>query len=210
MNIARLSGKAAGRQVIAYNLHGNCYLNLTNRCTLRCRFCPKFNRQWDVQSYNLRLHTEPDIKKVLSVIKDIKKYNEVVFCGLGEPSLRLDDVLNIATQIKRVGGRTRLNTDGLINWVLNQDITPRFKGLIDSLSISLNAQNESVYMQHCRPPAPGAYRGLRDFIDKARAYVPHITLTAIAGLDGVDINACRNIADKYSVQFRQRQLDKVG
>ncbi|HEX19891.1 MAG TPA: radical SAM protein, partial [Acidiferrobacteraceae bacterium] len=75
--------------VIAYQLHGNCYVNLTNHCTLRCQFCPKFNKQWQVQGYPLRLQQEPDITKVLRTIGAPGQYKEVVFCGFGEPTLRL-------------------------------------------------------------------------------------------------------------------------
>ncbi len=210
METIRHTKRSSENQTVAYDLHGNCYLNITNRCTLRCRFCPKFNKQWDVQSYSLRLTQEPDINEVLNAVGDPSQYQQIVFCGLGESTLRLVDVLGIAGEIKNQGGRVRINTDGLINWVKQEDVTPLFSGVIDALSISLNAQNETVYSSHCRPPGHGAYPALLDFIYRVRAQVENITVTAIDGLEGVDIDACKEIADVLGVVFRSRKLDKVG
>lgn len=197
-------------EIIAYELHGNCYLNITWRCTLRCRFCPKFHNVWTVQGYDLRLHREPDVAEILAAVGDPRRYRQIVFCGLGESTLRLDDMLEVARQLKALGASVRVNTDGLANLVHGGDVTPRLAGLIDSLSISLNAQNEAVYDRHCRPLQPGAWQALQDFTRAARAHVPDITLTAVDGLDGVDIDACEQIATGLGVKFRRRVLDEVG
>ena len=196
--------------VIAYRLHGNCYVNLTNRCTLRCRFCPKFNKQWQVQDYPLRLQQEPDVAKILKAIGSPEQYKEVVFCGLGEPTLRLNALLSVAKTLKNQGARIRVNTDGLANLRAGYDVTPRLLGMVDALSISLNAQGPLLYNRHCRPVESNAYSSMLDFIFCAEKFVPKITLTAIEGLDGVDISACRKIAYKLGVGFRPRFLDRVG
>jgi len=104
----------------------------------------------------------------------------------------------------------RLNTDGLANLIHGRDVTPDFEDSIDAISISLNAQNEDVYNRHCRPPMPGAFEALQDFAARAREFVPSVTLTAIDGLPGVDISACRAIAERLGVGFRRRELGKVG
>ena len=90
------------------------------------------------------------------------------------------------------------------------DITPRLAGKIDAISISVNAQNEEVYNRHCRPPQFGTYPAIFDFIESAIHHIDDITLTAIDGLEGVDINAIADIAKHYDVKFRRRELDKVG
>lgn len=195
--------------VLAYELHGNCYLNITNLCTLRCSFCPKFNKQWDVQGYNLKLSAQPTSASILQAIGDPGRFQEVVFCGLGEPTMRLDTLLEVAESIHG-DTRVRLNTDGLANLVQGMDITPLLVGKVDALSISLNAQSEAVYDRHCRPPQSGSYPALLDFIGSAKKYIEDITLTAIEGLEGVDIDACRDIANAYGVNFRRRTLDQVG
>jgi len=198
------------RAAIAYTLHGNCYVNLTNHCSLRCGFCPKFNKQWEVQGYSLRLAAEPSAEEVIAAIGDPARYVEVVFCGLGEPTLRLSCLSTVARKLHAQGVRVRLNTDGLANWLYGRDVSAELAEYIDAISISLNAQNAEVYNRHCRPPVSQAYQQLHDFIRCARRYIPDITLTAIDGLAGVDIPACAEIAQHYGVKFRRRELDKVG
>lgn len=197
--------------VIAYPARGNCYLNITSRCTLRCRFCPKFNHLWVVDGVNLRLRQEPSVEEVLAAINDPRAYNEIVFCGLGEPTLRLYEMVEIAAELHQRGARrVRLNTDGLANLVYNRDVTPDLEGPVDALSISLNAQNEAIYNRHCRPTLPGSYDAVLEFADRARDFVPDVTLTAIDGLEGVDIAACERIALDLGVKFRRRVLGTVG
>lgn len=204
------SGAIVGRETIAYRLHGNCYLNITQRCTLRCRFCPKFNGTWRVRDFDLRLHREPSTEQLIAAVGDPRAYREVVFCGLGEPTLRLPTVLAVAGSLRAAGARIRLNTDGLASLVHGSDMTPELAGRIDALSVSLNAQNPEVYNRHCRPKIPGAYAAMLDFVRRARRFVPDITVTAIDGLPGVDIEACAKIAGGLGVNFRRRVLDDVG
>ena len=147
---------------------------------------------------------------ILAAVGDPAAYREVVFCGLGEPTLRLPELLQVAQALKQAGARIRLNTDGLANWVHNRNVVPELAGRVDALSISLNAQNEAVYNRHCRPPAAGAYPELLEFILLARESIADITITAIDGLEGVDIPACEALAERFNVKFRRRVLDEVG
>ena len=198
--------------VIAYTLHGNRYLNITTACTLRCAFCPKFNKVWDVQGHNLKLSNKagPSVDEIMAEVGDPLAFNEIVFCGLGESTLRWDVMLEVARRLKARGATIRLNTDGLANLVYEKDVTPEMFGLIDALSISLNAHNEEVYNRHCRPKKEGAFDSMLQFTRKAKQFVPQVSLTAINGLEGVDIAACQAIADDIGVEFRQRELDIVG
>ena len=196
---------------IAYALRGNCYLNVTSRCTLRCSFCPKFNHTWVIGGADLRLHQEPSLDQVLAAVGEPRIYQEIVFCGLGEPTLRLYDVLDIAAALHQRGAhRVRVDTDGLANLVYGRDVTPDLEGLIDALSISLNAQNEEIYERHCRPTLPHSYAAMLEFADRARDFVPDITLTAIDGLEGVSMAACEDVARRLGVKFRRRVLNDVG
>jgi len=197
-------------QTIAYTLRDSRYLNITNRCTLRCEFCPKFNGMWTVQNYPLRLDHEPSIDDIIAATGNPEDYREIVFCGLGEPTLRLYTLLDAATRLRQRTKRIRLNTDGLANLVYGRDVTPDMEGLIDALSVSLNAQDAETYNRHCRPKLPGAYDAMLDFVKCAREFVPEITLTAIDGLPGVDMAACEKIAQGLRVGFRRRVLDVVG
>lgn len=196
--------------VIGYSLNGRRYLNVTNRCTLRCSFCPKFNGTWDVKNHDLKLKQDPTATELLEAVGDPSQYDEVVFCGFGEPTLRLYTILEVAKDLTAKGVRTRLNTDGLANFVHQRDITPDLEGNICALSVSLNAHNAAIYNRHCRPVDETCYGEVLDFIARAREYVPFIALTAIDGLSGVDIGACKKIAHELEVEFRSRKLGIVG
>ena len=202
--------KSAPEQTIGYTLRDSRYLNITNRCTLRCAFCPKFNDVWTVQDYQMRLRHEPTLKEIVLAAGNPADYREIVFCGLGEPTLRLYTLLDATLHLRQRARRIRLNTDGLANLVYGRDVTPDMEGLIDALSVSLNAQDEDTYNRHCRPKLPGAYEAMLEFVKCAREFVPEITLTAIDGLPGVDIAACEKTAQRLGVRFRRRVLDVVG
>jgi len=195
---------------IAYQAHGNLYLNITNRCNLKCNFCPKYNRQWIIDEQSLILHKEPTVDEIISAIGDPSGYEELVFCGLGEPSLRVDTVLEVAHYLKSKNCFVRLNTNGLANREYKKNIAPELAQCIDAMSISLNAQDEIAYDYHCRPKELGAYYEMRDFITCAIDSIKEVTLTAIDGLQGIDISACENIAKGYGIKFKRRVYNIVG
>jgi len=205
-----LVSEAIKNPAIAYTLHGNRYLNITSRCTLRCAFCPKFNGSWEVQQYELRLYDEPSVADIVTAAGDPSCYSEIVFCGLGEPTRRLDVLLEVAGLLRKEGARIRVNTDGLANLVHDRDVTPEFAGLVDAVSVSMNAHDELTYNRHCRPRHPQAFSAMLEFSRRVREHVPEVVMTAIDGLPGVDITACQGIADETGVTFRRRVLDVVG
>ncbi len=195
---------------IAYTLRGNRYLNITSRCTLRCAFCPKFNGSWEVRQYELRLREEPSVEEIIAAAGDPSQYREVVFCGLGEPTRRLEVMLEIAERLRGAGARIRVNTDGLASLVHGRDVTPEFAGRVDAVSISMNAQDEPTYDRHCRPRHPDSFSAMLEFSERIQRCVPEVVMTAIDGLPGVDIAACRRLAEGIGATFRRRVLDVVG
>jgi TatD family-associated radical SAM protein len=198
-------------QQIAYPIGNRLYLNITDRCTLVCRFCPKNTDQGPrVHDYDLSLDHRPEVEEIIAALDDPAQWEEVVFCGFGEPTLRLKVLKQVAAWIKERGGRVRVNTDGLGNLVNKRNILPELQGLVDSLSVSLNAQNPEVYDRHCQPQLKGSWQAVLDFLRQAPQYIPRVTATAIDGLEGVDIEACAALARELGVDFRRRELDKVG
>lgn len=195
---------------LVYQIGDNLYINLTDRCTLRCDFCPKHNGCTDVKGYQLFLSKRPEVDQIVKLIGDPQNYKEIVFCGYGEPTLRLKPLLEIAHYVKSAGGRTRLNTDGLGCRVNRRDIIPELATCIDTLSVSLNAQNAEIYERHCHPALPGAWLSVLDFIESASRSIGAVYVSAIDGLDGVDIDACRALAEARGGIFRPRILDEVG
>ncbi|MBY4675318.1 TatD family nuclease-associated radical SAM protein [Marinobacterium sp. CAU 1594] len=195
---------------LVYQIDNRLYVNLTDRCTLACQFCPKHNGCTEVKGHELYLNQRPEVAQILALIGDPTRFDEIVFCGYGEPTLRLQALLQIAQAIKAAGGRTRINTDGLGSLVHKRDIVPELAGCIDALSISLNAQDEATYVRHCQPSLPGSHTAVLAFIARAAELIPEVHVSAIDGLDGVDIDACRRLTEQRGASFRRRVLDAVG
>jgi len=192
-------------QIIAYPLENNLYLSITDRCTLVCEFCPKTKGSLKIGDFDLSMDHRPSAEEIIASIHHPENYNEVVFCGYGESTLRLKVLKDVAKWLKQRNIKIRLNTDGLGNLVNKRNILPELKGLIDTVSVSMNAQNEEVYIQHCQPQLEGSYQAMLDFLKDAPNYIPRVIASAINGLDGVDIDACRSIAENLGVEFRQRE-----
>jgi TatD family-associated radical SAM protein len=197
-------------QQVSYQIDNNLYLSITDRCTLECAFCPKTHGDMTVKGYDLSFNHRPTAEEIIASIDDPARYDEVVFCGYGEPTMRFNVLLEVARNVKARGGRVRLNTDGLSNLVHKHDTLPELAECVDALSVSLNAQNSEVYDRHCRPNLPGSYEAVLEFLREAPKHIQDVTATAIDGLEGVDIPACEAIAKELGVKFRRRVLNEVG
>ena len=197
-------------QTISYTIGDRLYLNITDRCTLQCAFCPKHNGSNRVHDYDLTLTHRPSLEEIIASIDDPANYREVVFCGYGEPTLRLKVLLATARYVKAGGGRVRVNTDGLANLFHKRNVLPEMAPWVDALSVSMNAQHPDPYARHCLPALPGSFEAMLDFLAEAPRHLGDVTATAIDGLEGVDIDACRALAEARGVKFRRRELDVVG
>lgn len=204
-------GEAEGPR-LAYPIRRSLYLNVTSRCTNRCAFCAK-NRSRQVKGHDLTLEREPAVEEVLAAVEaagGAAAWDEVVFCGLGEPLLRLDAVLALARELRRRGARRiRVNTDGLASLVHGRDAAGELAGLVDAVSVSLNAPDAATYGRLCRPGVDGAYPAVLAFLRRARECLPEVTATAVA-VPGLDVEACRRVARGLGVAFRVREYDEVG
>ncbi|MDH4027378.1 MAG: TatD family nuclease-associated radical SAM protein [Nitrospirota bacterium] len=181
---------------------------MTNRCTNRCGFCVKFRTSF-VKGHNLRLEEEPTAQQLIRAIQDPKEYKEVVFCGIGEPLLRLDIVKEVSAWVRDNGGKVRINTNGHGNLIHGRNILPELKGLVDSFSISLDAENEEKYMKVCRPEIDNAFEGVISFIKEAKNITPDVRVTVVS-VPQIDIEKCRAIAQGLGVEFIVRKFDVVG
>ncbi len=195
---------------IAYQIRDSLYLNITNRCTNSCIFCAKFG-DFVVKGHELKLDREPSADEVKQAIGDPTRYAEVVFCGYGEPLLRLDLVKETAQWLKSQGVKVRVNTDGQANLVYGRNILPELEGLVDAVSVSLNAPDARTYRHLCPSgfDAEHAYQAVKDFIAQAGQYIPEVTATAVT-YPGVDIAACEKVAGELGVEFRAREYHEVG
>ncbi len=193
---------------IAYKIRDNLYLNITNRCTNRCSFCVRFHKDF-VKGHKLRLSDEPTEEDMKAAIGDPSIYREIVFCGYGEPLLRLDTVKNLSRWIKEKGGFVRINTNGHGNLIHGRNILPELRGLVDSVSVSLDAHDEEAYDRICAPSFRNAFREVVAFIREARNYIPAVQATVVE-MEGVDVKKCREIAASLGIPLRVRKLDVVG
>jgi len=194
------------KETILYEAHGNLYLNITNRCTAECVFCIK--RYSDgVYGYNLRLTAEPvlsDIIKELSEV-DLQKYSEVVFTGLGEPLVRLDEVLEITGWLAARGMPVRLDTIGHARLLyperkVAQELADAGMKIV---SVSLNAHDEETYNRLCAPKSRNAYSRMLEFARDVSKTGMELRFTVV-NLPAVDIDRCREIAKEYSAGFKVR------
>ncbi len=193
---------------IAYKIRDSLYLNITNRCTNRCGFCVKFHTSY-VKGHNLRLEKEPSTEEVTNSIGDPKKYKEIVFCGIGEPLLRFNLVKEVSAWVKQRGGRVRINTNGQGNLIHNRNILPELKTIVDSLSISLDAEDEQKYQDICRPAYKNAFESVIEFIKEAKKYIPEVKITVV-DIPEIDIDKCRAIAEELGVKLLIRRFNIVG
>ena len=146
---------------------------------------------------------EPDPEVYISEIGNPAEYDEIVFCGYGEPTIRWDVVKKIAGYVKSNGGKTRMNTDGHGNYINKRDITPELSGLIDTISISLNSTDPDQYAKLMRVDR-SMHAEMLSFAKKAKEY-SHVVLT-IVGLSSVDTEKAKQfVTDEIGVDFRERE-----
>lgn len=202
-------GEVPEQGMIAYPIRNSLYLNITNRCTAACTFCVRYHTDF-VKGHNLRLGKEPTAEELLTEIGDPKRYAEIVFCGYGEPLLRLDVVKAVATEVKKRGGKVRIDTNGHANLIHKRNVVPELAGLVDAVSVSLNAQNAELYSKITQPSfGIETYESVKDFIREAKKCIPDVTVT-IVSLPEVDIDACRGIAEGLGAKLRVREYNVVG
>ncbi|MDP2913054.1 MAG: YchF/TatD family DNA exonuclease [Candidatus Omnitrophota bacterium] len=195
---------------IAYQIRDSLYLNITNRCTNRCDFCIR-DRTAFVKGHNLKLEKEPSVDDILKAVGDPGKYREVVFCGYGESTVRLDVVKTAARELKKKGALAiRIVTNGHGDLINSRPIAKELFGLVDSVSVSLNVDTEQNYTRICRPEfGQAAYARILDFI---KACVANNIETEVTCLDlpGVDVGKCEEAARNLGASFRMRSYGVVG
>ena len=189
-----------------------CYVNSTNRCTCSCTFCLRQTKEM-IENNSLWLKKEPTVEEIKAEFDkyDLNDFKEVVFCGFGEPLMRRDDLMQVAKYLKerRSDLPTRVNTNGLSSLYNKRDITPEFKGLLDTVSISLNTSNKEEYYKLTRSQyGIDSFDELLDFAKKCKPYVSKVVLTVVdTTIPPEEIEECQEIADKIGVTLRVRPFE---
>jgi TatD DNase family protein len=188
---------------IVYRLKNSLYLNITVRCDADCVFCDR-KGEAIVKGHNLRIETEPAGEEVIRAIGDPKAYDEIVFCGYGEPTVRLEVVKEVARWVKEQGGKVRLNTDGHGNIINHRNIVPELVGLVDSVSISLNSIDPVQYGKIMGIDGEKNHKAMIEFAGECRKLLPEVVMTVV-GIDEVDIPSAREFVENVvGAEFRIR------
>ena len=169
---------------ITYQVKNAVYVNLTNRCPCNCTFCLRQNGPGVFGSGPLWLEREPTLEETMESLGqwDYTRFREVVFCGYGEPTERLDVLLAVAMRLKERDPalRVRVNTNGLSDLIHGKPTAPLFVGKVDCLSISLNTDDPTEYLTLCRPRfGEAAYPAMLKFTREAAALLPSVVMTVV-------------------------------
>ena len=191
--------------------HRNIYVNLTNQCPCSCTFCLRNTKEM-AQSNSLWLDREPTVCEVIGEFEkyDLSKFDEIIFCGFGEPLTRLDDLLEVAKYLKDRSSSTpiRINTNGLADLVHKKEISPLFKDLINTISISLNASNAEEYFRLTRNQfGIESYDAMLKFAVSCKEYVPNVVMTVVDCIGQEEIDACQAVCDTIGVPLRVRPFE---
>ncbi len=194
---------------ITYPVTTGLYVNITNRCPCACTFCVRNKKDHVFESDSLWLEREPTVQEICDSLDtwDLAKYEEVVFCGFGEPTERLYDLLEVAKYIKSKSDiRIRINTNGLADLIWEKSTAPKLKGLIDAVSISLNATNKEDYLEVVRPKfGIESFEAMLQFTKDCTEYVPSVMMTVVDVVTTKEEQEkCREICESVGAIFRVR------
>ena len=200
---------------ITYQVKNAVYVNLTNRCPCNCTFCLRHNGPGVFGSGPLWLEREPTLEETIESLGqwDYERFREVVFCGYGEPTERLDVLLAAAAHLKERDPalRVRVNTNGLSDLIHGKPTAPLFVGKVDCLSISLNTDDPAEYLSVCRPKfGEAAYPAMLKFTQEAAALLPSVVMTVV----GEPVTSlekqerCRAIAEGLGARLRVRPYEQ--
>ena len=183
---------------ILYKVHNNLYVNLTNKCPCACTFCLRQTMDRVGESDSLWLEREPSAAEVIAEFAkwDMSRFQEVVFCGFGEPTEALPVLLEAAKYVKETYQKTiRINTNGLGNLIWNRDITPEFDGLVDVVSISLNTPNAERYHELVQSKfGDRSFDAMLDFAEKCTKHVGKVIMTTVdTTITKAEEEECRRI-----------------
>lgn len=196
--------------IITYTYGTNLYVNVTNRCDMNCVFCLRNEGDGVGSASNLWLEREPTREEILQDIRkrDLSQFQQIVFCGYGEPTYRIDDILWVCTELKKDGIKNpiRIDTNGHGNLINGRDIVPEMKGKIDIVSVSLNASSAEKYTAMCKPGfGEKSYQAMLDFTAECAKTLPKVIMTIVdSGLPKEEIEACRKICEGLGANYRIR------
>lgn len=204
----------AKAMTISYEVGKNLYLNITNQCPCACTFCIRNHADGAYGSDPLWLEHEPSMEEIIADLsrRDLASYNEIIFCGYGEPTCRLDAVIETAEWLRRETDgavRLRINTNGLGDLINSRSIADELCAVIDVISVSLNAGTEDEYMKVTRPKFGNAFEAMQKFTaDCVKNGTSEVVMSVVDVIPEEQIAASREIAEKLGAKLRVRTFDE--
>lgn len=193
---------------LVYTFEGKLYINLTNRCPCSCTFCIRAQMDGLGSADNLWLERDPTAGEILEALQayPLDDYPEIVFCGYGEPFCALDNLLAVARHLRSVTtARIRINTNGLGDLINGKPTAPLLEGLIDVVSISLNAPNAHDYQAIVRSRyGEAAFQAMLDFAVSCKPYVPVVKFTVVDVIGREAVADCQALSDQLGIPLRVR------
>ena len=198
---------------IVYTYGNKIYLNITNACPCNCEFCVRNNTDGLGDMGSLWLSHEPSFEEIKDAIDnfDFTGYTDVVFCGFGEPTCALEKLLKTAEYIKDTKKvKIRLNTNGLSDLINKSDCTAaKMEGLIDAVSISLNASDAQKYEKIVRPSfGLKAFDAMIKFTKDAQKYIPSVKMSVVDTIGKEEIEKCKKLCEENNIELRVRTYIK--
>ena len=193
---------------ILYDYEDSLYINLTNKCPCACVFCIRKETDHVGNSDSLWLVHEPTVEEVKKEFKnfDLNKYEEIVFCGYGEPLVRINEVVEVAKYIKSISNiKIRVNTNGLSDLIHNKKTAQMLKDNIDAVSISLNAPNKVKYNEVTKPKfGEKSYEALLDFATDCKKYIKEVNFSVVDEINEKEIQESKELAESMNIPLRVR------
>ncbi len=193
---------------ILYDYKESLYINITNQCPCACVFCIRKETDHLGNSGSLWLDHEPTVEEIKNEFDkfDLKKYDEVVFCGYGEPLVRLNEVIEVAKYIRSISDiKVRINTNGLSDLIHNKKTAVILKDYIDSVSISLNAPNKTRYNEVTKPKfGEKSFDALLDFARDCKKYIKEVNFSVVDEISDTEIEESQKLANEMNITLRVR------
>ena len=198
---------------VTYPVKNGLYINMTNRCPCSCTFCLRQNADSVYGSEPLWLEREPTVEEVCDAIDkwNLSDFEEIVFCGYGEPCERLDDLLEVAKYIKSKNSiKIRINTNGLADLIAGKSTAHRLEGVIDTVSVSLNATDSKTYQEIVRSRfGEKSFDAMLKFTSDCTKYVPNVVMTVVDVVTSKEQQEIsREICEKIGATLRIRPYEE--
>lgn len=198
---------------IIYTLEGGTYFNLTNKCPCNCAFCIRSKGDAVGEASKLWFDEDPTFEEIKEAIDnyDFSNVEEAVFCGYGEPTNALDNLIKTAEYLKEIKPsiKLRLNTNGLSDLINEKPTSKIICQNIDVISVSLNNPNSEEYDKITRNIYKGiAFDAMLKFTKECVECGNEVHMTVVDVISKENIEKSRKICEDLGAIFVLRSFER--